>query len=901
MASESITCRCRHCGHTFRVKASNAGKKGRCPKEGCGQPVVVPQASAAKERPVKPRAASASQPLPSAGGTLPRGSAKAKSSKKSLKKPSASAGSPVPKIATAVVVIAIIGIGVAVTRSGDGEPAAAAVANDAAPVPAEPVVEAKPAGPPPFHEAITPFLEANCLDCHSGDEPEGDLNLALDDSTQDVLENRSRWEKAFDMIRIGAMPPPDYSTPKEEETEQVVAWLDNTLFFVDCEATPDPGRVTMRRLNRTEYTNTVQDLFGIKFDPAKGFPSDEVGYGFDNIGDVLTVPPLLLEKYLDAAEQITQKVILTGDPDIQYSPRDVNRLKTSGGAFAEKSAGQVVMSSSGATATYENAEFPRDAEYIVRVEAAGDQAGDEPVKLDVKVGDKSVGTVEVANDKKTPKSFDIRKAFKKGKRPISVTFTNDFYRKRIGDRNAFVFTVELIGPLGVDRSKLPKSHHELTKARPSKDQSAKKAAAKNLAPLLRRMFRRTVSDEEVSQFAQFAQLAADRGEPFEYGMQVAIQAALVSPQFLFRIESDDGTTGTLARRLSPFEVASRLSYFLWNTTPDDRLLDLAESNDLLRTEVLEAEVKRLLEDERSDEMIENFAGQWLGLRRLVEMSVDTNVYPQFSEQLRADMAEETGEFVRYVLRSGRPITELLSARYSFLNGRLAKHYGIDGVDGDKFRKVELKNGQRAGLLTHSSVLLLTSYPNRTSPVKRGEWILTNILGDEPPPAPPNVPTLEETQASAKDLTLREQMAKHREDPSCAACHKTMDALGFGFENYDGIGRWRDKDGKHPVDSSGELPSGEKFAGAVQLVDILSKREEKFVETFTERLLTFALGRGVEYTDKCVLDATVADARANGNSFASIVAAIVRSDAFRYQGSTLEKLPAAVATRSTVSR
>lgn len=892
MSQESITCRCSECGTKFRVKAAYAGKTGRCPNKACASPVTVPRANA---KPSRPSGSAADdlppvQPLPTARPT-------SQTRSKPKKKTKSSGGSKTPVMIVGVVaLLAVIGGGVFMGGSDGSSEETSVAVTEATNTPAPAKAPPKKVGPPKFEVALKPYLEANCFDCHSGDMPEGDLNLALDASSNDVLENRSRWVKAYDMIRIGAMPPPDYATPEEAETEAVVTWLDDTLFHVDCESTPDPGRVTVRRMNKTEYTNTVQDIFEIDFDPAKGFPSDEVGYGFDNIGDVLTVPPLLLEKYLDASEQIASKVILAGDPDVAFSGRDVNRLKASNGGFAEKGNGYVVMSSSGATATYENAEFPRTAEYIIRVDASGDQAGDEPVKLELKVGDKSYGELEVTADRDKPKSVEYRGRFDRGTKPISVAFTNDFYKKRIGDRNAYVYTIELIGPFGVDKSRLPEMHKKLTAIKPEGGKSAFDAAMENLRPVVRRAFRRTVSDAEVEPFARFVSLAVERGEPFEAGMQVAIQGVLVSPQFLFRIESDDGTTGNLARRLNAFEVASRLSYFLWNTTPDERLLDLAEKKELLRTEVLEGEVKRLLEDSRSDEMIRNFAGQWLGLRRLVELSPDTQVFPQFDEKLRSSMAEETERFVRHVLRSGRPITELLSARYTFLNERLAKHYGIDGVTGDKFREVKLTDGRRAGLLTQGSVLLLTSYPNRTSPVKRGEWVLTNILGDEPPPAPPNVPTLEETRDSNQNLTLRQQMAKHREDPSCAACHKTMDAIGFGFESYDAIGRWREKDGKLPVDSSGQLPSGEKFEGAVQLIDVLAKRDEDFLETFTERLLTFALGRGVEYTDRCVLDATIADAQANGKTFSSIVAAIVRSDAFRYQG-PIARPKATVATNS----
>lgn len=878
MSNESIPCRCAHCGSRFRVKARFAGKKGRCPNEACRKPVVVPaQKATRKKQPIDTRTGSPPpKPLP------PRQSRTTARRQDSRRKPKPSTNRSNLRVWAAIASPLCLAAVAGLIWAAQPESNSTAVGEK--PTPTLPVfAEAPEPVPPSFAEALEPFLKSNCIDCHSGEMPEGDLDLAADKSTADVLANRARWEKAFDMVRIGAMPPPDYSTPSEEETEAVVAWLDDTLFHVDCEANPDPGRVTARRLNKTEYANTVRDLFGIDFDPSDNFPSDEVGYGFDNIGDVLTVPPLLMEKYLDASEQIASRVVLSGDPDLVFAAQDASKLKSDGGAYPDRGNGRLTMAASGATAKYANAQFPRTAEYIIRIEAGGNQAGDEPVKLDVKVDGKSIGKLEVPAKADDPKRYDLRKKFDKGKRTISVTFINDYYKKRVGDRNAFVYSIEVVGPFGIDKANLPETHQQLTRVRPDKNRSVIEAATTNLKPFVRRAFRRAVSDSEIEPFARFADLAVERGETFESGMQVAVQAMLVSPRFLFRIEEDDGTTGRLARRLDAFELASRLSYFLWNSMPDDRLLELAESRDLLRDDVLEAEARRLLEDPRADEMIDNFAGQWLGLRRLSSLSPDTSVFPNYSDALRSDMAEETYSFVRHVLRSDRPITELLSARYSFMNQRLAKHYDIPEIKGDDFQRVDFKSQPRAGLLTHASILMLTSYPNRTSPVKRGEWVLANILGDEPPPAPPNVPTLEETQAETKGLTLREQMAKHREDPSCAACHRTMDAIGFGLENYDAIGRWREKDGEHQVDASGELPGGSQFNGAVELVAVLSSKEDEFVETFAERLLTFALGRGVEYTDRCVLDEIVDDAKSNDKTFVSVVNAIVRSKSFRYQG------------------
>ncbi|MCA9056253.1 MAG: DUF1592 domain-containing protein, partial [Planctomycetaceae bacterium] len=402
-------------------------------------------------------------------------------------------------------------------------------------------------------------------------------------------------------------------------------------------------------------------------------------------------------------------------------------------------------------------------------------------------------------------------------------------------------------------------------------------------PLLRRAFRRTVTDDEVAAYAAFVQQAIEQGDSFERGMQIALQAVLVSPQFLFRVEApgaDEWTGG--AESLNDFELATRLSYFLWSSLPDDELLSLAEAGKLRDVDVLQQQADRMLRDPKAQALIENFAGQWLGLRKLAtnEVAPDPMLFPEYTPELRKDVWKETELFFGHIVREDRPITELIDGRYSFLNGRLAQLYGVEGPSGDEFKKFEFNDGRRSGVLTQASILTLTSYPERTSPVKRGEWVLTNLLGDAPPEPPPVVPALDATQSSHPDLPLREQLVLHRADPGCASCHKVMDEIGFGLENFDPIGRWRDQAGGHPIDAAAQLPSGESFNGPAELVEILAARREEFTRCLTEKLLTYALGRGLEYYDRCTVDRIVSQTQAADYRFSAVARGIVSSEPFR---------------------
>ncbi|MCA9085747.1 MAG: DUF1592 domain-containing protein [Planctomycetaceae bacterium] len=733
-----------------------------------------------------------------------------------------------------------------------------------------------------LRDEIRPFLNRYCLECHGPDSQEAGIDVQSLSASGDLLfEERKKWERVYRMIRTGAMPPSDYDPfPTEAEQQRVNNALTEELFNFDCALVARPGRPTVRRLNRTEYNNTIRDLFGIDVRPAEDFPADDVGEGFDNIGDVLTLPPLLMEKYLIAAEKVAGAVIDTRD----YS----QPLTVSASAeelYSQSGNGQMsgevrLLASTGVLAH----QFSVGAagNYEVIVEALADQAGDEKAKFGLRVDDSQIAEFAIQAHRKV-ESFSHTIAVTKPDVKIGVGFLNDYYNAKAPkgqqDRNLGVRKILLRGPLQSGTPFRSDAHNRLVTVTPSESRSVVAAASEVLGPFLRRAFRRSVSEKEVQRYANLAEMAVeDMGETYEGGLSLALQAALVAPEFLFRME-EDPSTGTSVRILSDFEVASRLSYFLWSSTPDDELLDLAETGKLTQREVLLSQMHRMLQDEKSAALVQNFAGQWLNLRNLNDVTPDTDRFPEFTAELRDDMRTETELLFQAIVREDRSVDELLSADFTFINQRLAQHYGISGVDSEKFQRVSLKDVPRSGVLTHASILTLTSNPGRTSPVKRGKWIMENIFGEGPPPPPPNVPELEVTAAASPAASLREQLARHREDPGCASCHKVMDPLGLGLENFDAVGKWRDNDGGKPIDASGSLPSGETFNGPRELVGIVKSRRKEFLRTLSEKMLVYAVGRGLEYYDKCVVDQCVAQLEQNQRRFTSLIEAIVTSDAF----------------------
>ncbi len=740
------------------------------------------------------------------------------------------------------------------------------------------------AKPDTYQQQVAPFVKKYCIECHGTDLSEGGIALHIFDSEKSVQKARKVWGKVLPMLQIEAMPPVEEGRerPTHDEYLAITSWLEDKLFNIDCKMDSDPGRVTVRRLNRAEYNNTVRDLLGIDFSPADDFPSDDVGYGFDNIGDVLSVSPLLMEKYLTAAERISEKVISADDPVKSRKARfDGKKLKPSGaaeetgdGTYGINSIGQV-------TAEHK---FPREGDYVLRGSAMADQAGDELAKMVFSIDGNAVHTFEVKGPREL-NEYEFKLHLSGGNHQFTAAFPNDFYDpkgKKGKDRNLYVHWLEIAGPLDTRPDDLPESHRRLIVATPNAIRPAADAARECLRPLVRRAFRRPVADEEVNRFVPLVELAISQGESFDRGMQLALQGVLCSPNFLFRIETDPSPNDPKSKHeITQSELATRLSYFLWSSMPDDELLSVAERGELRNPDVLPVQVRRMLKDARSVALVDNFATQWLNLRSLDELTPDPTKFPDYSPQLRDDMLRETQKFFEHSLREDLSTLELIDGKFTFMNERLAKHYGIDGIKGDEFRRVPLDSVRgRAGLLTQASILMVTSNPGRTSPVKRGKWIMENILGTAPPPPPPNVPSLEETQKAQPGASLREQLKIHRENAICNSCHRQMDDLGFGFEHFDAIGRWRDRDGQHDIDASGILPSGEKFNGSTELIAILKTRDKQFNRCLAEKLLTYAIGRGLEFYDRCALDKLLNTHAAEGHRFSSLITQIVLSEPFQ---------------------
>lgn len=726
-----------------------------------------------------------------------------------------------------------------------------------------------------YREQVIPLLRAYCWDCHSEDE---DIVLNQDEAVEDLRGNRDVWIRAIAQLRNGTMPPVDGPELDATLRGQFVDLLSQVATSVDCVNDPNAGKVAMRRLNRYEYRNTIRDLTGVNYTPADHFPGDDVGYGFDNIGDVLSLPPLLMEKYLDAAIDISGKAIYTPPaPLIFETEQQASQLK---GAERFARGSTAAMSSRGTVSLA--VDLPFSGLYKFTFRARGDQAGDEPVRIEIVSGkDQRVVNVPASE----PEEYSVLLRMRKGERKIDLSFVNDYYVAGKEDRNFYLFSVKLEGqqesvPPAIAPD-LPASHRRLIFVTPDESLSEDEASAMILGRFASRAFRRPATNQEVQRLVGLANVVRDQGGTFEESIQVAFQAILVSPHFLFKVERADLEGEQESRRIGPYELATRISYFLWSSMPDDELLMMAHRGQITDQKRLLEKVGRMIQDPRSNQFVEHFAGQWLQLRNLDVVEPDKKKFSSYDSEIRDLMRRETMTFFAGVMRANSPVTQLLNADHTYLNEKLAGYYGIEGVRGDQFRKVSLKGTSRGGLLTHGSVLTVTSNPTRTSPVKRGKWILDNLLNTPPPPAPPNVPELEKEQLSG---SLRERMEQHRENPACAACHQMMDPLGFALENFDAVGRWRDREAGHPVDASGELPDGTQFEGVEQLRALLAgKRRNDFVRCVAEKMLIYATGRGTEYYDQCAIDQIVEYAGENDHRFAYLIAGIILSDPFQLQG------------------
>jgi len=702
----------------------------------------------------------------------------------------------------------------------------------------------------------------------------GNLNIAPY-LKRESLTDREQWERIVRKVRSGEMPPKAVPRPPQLQIEALVHYLESEFEKADRAVKPDPGRVTARRLNRNEYSNTIRDLLAVDFRAERDFPTDDTGYGFDNIGDVLTISPVLMEKYLNAAESIAARA-LGADP--LPKPIEVAYLNR------EKRIRRPDISTIEAT---HRIDF--DAEYIVRFHLPGERGPDaKPVTLAFRMDGKLLDSKSVETKPSKLVYFnpyseeEMRLYLPAGDHVFRAGFINDDFigtlspgDARNNKKNKFLDGMTFVGPFPskVERA----SRKQILVCDPN---SGPGCVSKILSTLARRAYRRPVTNAELAPLLRFVGLAKAQHQNVEQGLQLALTAMLVSPHFLFRVEHDpDPRDPARVHRISDVELASRLSYFLWSSLPDDELLRLAESNRLHEPAVLDAQVQRLLADRRAAAFADNFAGQWLEIRNLDSVKPDPQRFPEWSPELRDAMRTETRMFFAYVLQQNRPLSDFLDARYTFLNEMLARHYGLKDVTGPDFRRVELTSGQRGGILSHASVLTVSSYPTRTSVVLRGKYVLGNILGAPPPPPPPDVPPLDEA-AVGTAASLRQQMERHRSDPACASCHTKMDALGFGLENYDALGKWRTMDGKFPVDSSGTLPNGKTFVTPAELRQLLQEDLADFTRCLSEKMMTYALGRGLQPYDRRTLDAIDRKLAGTGYHFQDLIYEIVRSAPFQ---------------------
>lgn len=736
--------------------------------------------------------------------------------------------------------------------------------------------------------AVQPLLIQYCGDCHTGEDAQAGVRLEKFETPGQILQGRKAWLKISQQIEAGIMPPAQSDPIPAAEKVKILEFIQAATNAINCVKDPNPGKVTVRRLNRFEYFNTVRDLTGVDYPKALEFPGDDVGYGFDNIGDVLTLPPILLEKYIEAAEEISKAAIKIPTPSKRHkSEWTGSQLKIDKGGQA--SGNFASLSSAGEAYTHEQIPWP--GTYKLIVTASGDQAGDEPVKAAVVVDGKQIKTITIPNKRGEPKEYSVTLRLKSGRRKIGVEFLNDFYRDNGNgqklDRNLLVEHLTLEGEKAGAKapdSELPESHKRLITQTPTGDEDVEAATRSVIQRLANRAFRRPATQAELERWVKIAQQVQADGESFEASIQVVLQGLLLSPQFLFRIEKQREPIGaTKYAQLDDFELATRVSYFLWSTMPDDELFRLAAKKQLNDPKILRTQIERMLKDRRANQFVENFVGQWLQLRKLDEFQPSKKQFPQFNDALRNAMKRETFTFFASVMRNDESILNLLDSDYTYLNESLANFYGITGVEGEQFRRVSLAGTVRGGLLTHASILAVTSNPTRTSPVKRGKFVLDNLLGTPPPAAPPGVPELKEKGELTG--TLRQRMEQHRADPACAACHQLMDPLGFALENFDAVGQWRVKDGKDDIDASGELPGGVKVDGAVALRKLLKdKYQDRFVRCLIEKTLTYSIGRGLDYYDLCTVEKIEQQLKQSDYRFSTMIFEIVRSDAFQKIGS-----------------
>jgi hypothetical protein len=752
------------------------------------------------------------------------------------------------------------------------------------------------------------MVKQYCVGCHNNKLKTAGVSLQGLDTTR-VGDDAATWEKVLRKLAANQMPPSGLPRPTTEVRTKFVNWLETSLDQAAA-AHPNPGHPTVHRLNRSEYANAIRDLLAVDTKPLVSLPGDDTGYGFDNIGDVLSLSPVLIERYMSAANKIVKVAVgdvhMKPQEDEFFAPRDsrttAQRLKFN--RPLERASPDLPFDSAGGTVI--DYRFPMDATYVIRVKtptpAKPDGSTNDPtvseLKIPVKAGDRKL-EITFLRENALPEVILNPAAGRRGAggggrgaapRIAKLDVRLDGARLKLfdvpeGQNGPSWSAVTVAGPYDVLSAGNTPSREKIFICKPANASQDEGCARRIMANMGRHAYRRPVTEADLKPLMAFYDSARKNGT-FDDGIEMALRAMLVSPDFLFRVEHDPaGAAPGTVFRVNDYELASRLSFFLWSSIPDDELLALAAKNRLRDPAVLQAQVSRMLADPKSDALVSNFAGQWLYLRNLALSTPDPDEFPEFDDTLRAAFLQETQMFFASILHENRPVTELLSANYSYLNDRLAEHYGIKGIYGPQFRRVLLADADRGGLLGQGSILTVTSYPNRTSVVQRGKWVLENLLGTPPPPPPPDIPALEAHSKEGKLLTMRQQMEQHRANPTCAACHSRMDPIGFALENYDGVGKWRTTDAGSKIDPSGKLPDGTTFEGPAGLKNLLLTRDkDEFLSTFTEKLMTYALGRGLEYYDHPAMRQVMRDAEAHGNTIQAYINAIVKSQQFQMRRS-----------------
>jgi len=774
------------------------------------------------------------------------------------------------------------------------------------------------AAAPDFKNTAIAFMQKHCYECHGGKAKKADLDLTKFKDATNILKEHKHWKNVLHQVNSGEMPPKKKQPqPTPSEITAFNAAIENAFATAERTAKPDPGRVTIRRLNRTEYRNTVRDLLMVDFDPTESFPADDIGYGFDNIGDVLTLSPLHFERYLEAAESIAARVILPDPPKpgVRYLAGrflQPNNDKTPQDRFR-------VMDPKGTNATLtgpfaaagDYLKLIPDGELLLRATLYAEPRGPSPVKVALFLQGPDLDEKSSAADiaplmglaLPTMKPLKILKIYEitaRAGKPQTIEFRIDrvpginraglaIVRPPEGEEPPRLFVEHIFseGPLDTR----PAFQAAMIAGLAGKPEAERTRLV--LTRLLTRGYRRPPTPRELETMTRVVTDTVAAGQKWEAGIQRCIVALLCSPKFLFRVELDSLPRFPGAHPIDEFQLASRLSYFLWSTMPDEELLTLAAQQQL--TPKLDAQVRRMLKDSKAEALTKNFALQWLQLERLKTFAPDSKLFPGFDERLRRAMLRETELFFEEIVREDRSVLDLIDGDFTYVNDALIRHYGLSSAAqsargrgssaarSGEFTRVALTGKERSGLLTHASILTVTSNPTRTSPVKRGKWVLEQILGTPPPPAPPNIPELDQQKKLAG--TLRQRMEQHRENPSCANCHKQMDALGFAFENYDAIGRFRAKTEEGAIDPSGTLPDGNSFQGPTELKAILKSKKELVVRNLAEKLLTYAIGRGLDYYDNRALNQICAQTAQADHKLSALVTAIVKSDPFRLRRGT----------------